>query len=89
MAPRKNYTQEQMNQALQLVRRGTSVAEAARQTGVPRSTLLYKNSGKSPEVCSMGPVPNLNYNEQKCWLNGYWNYRKFTIQYQKCNYLIV
>lgn len=37
-----------MARALELVQQGTPIATAAKQIGVPRVTLLYKASGKSP-----------------------------------------
>lgn len=65
VAPKINYAQEQVSQALKLVRKGISVAEAARQTGVARITLLYKKSGKSLEVSSMSPAASLSPIEEE------------------------
>lgn len=55
-----NYIQEQIIQALELACRG----EAARQTGVPRNTSVYKKSGKSTEFCSTGPAGSLSISEE-------------------------
>lgn len=64
MAPKKNYTPEQMTAALEAVRRGVAVASAAKQFNVPRVTLLYKSTGKSPLECSMGPPTILSTAEE-------------------------
>lgn len=60
MAPKKNYTPEQMSQALQLVQNGIPVATSAKQAGVPRGTLMYKASDKSPRESSMGPAASFS-----------------------------
>lgn len=46
MAPKKNYSIEQMNQAIEDVGRDIPIATAARNNGVPRITLYYKCSEK-------------------------------------------
>lgn len=38
MAPKKNYSAEQMNKAIQEVGRGVNVTTAAKKFGVPRIT---------------------------------------------------
>lgn len=53
--PKFLYSEESMKQALAAVRSGVNVMEASRQFGVPRSTLIYKSSGKSPVERKMGP----------------------------------
>ncbi|CAK1586979.1 unnamed protein product [Parnassius mnemosyne] len=55
MAPKKNYTPEQMRRAIEAVKRGEAVSAAASKYGVPRITLRNKVTGISPAVCSMGP----------------------------------
>ncbi|XP_063625003.1 uncharacterized protein LOC134796734 [Cydia splendana] len=55
MAPKKNYTPEQMGRALDAVRMGEKISTAALRFGVPRITLHNKVTGKSPAVCAMGP----------------------------------
>lgn len=64
MAPKKNYTREQMNAALEAVARGTPVAQAARIHSIPRVTLMYKSQGKLPVDCRMGPNTILTTNEE-------------------------
>ncbi|KAG5876691.1 hypothetical protein JTB14_005157 [Gonioctena quinquepunctata] len=55
MAPRKKYSQDQMNAALEAVARGIPVATAAKIQSVPRVTLMYKSSGRLPTECRIGP----------------------------------
>ncbi|KOB51941.1 Uncharacterized protein OBRU01_26840 [Operophtera brumata] len=55
MAPRRNYTPEQMGKAMEAVRRGEKVAVAALQYGVPRITLYNKVTGRTQIGCTMGP----------------------------------
>ncbi|CAG5057384.1 unnamed protein product [Parnassius apollo] len=55
MAPRKNYTQEQMAKAIEEVRQGQKISAAAVKYGVPRITLYNKITGISPVECNMGP----------------------------------
>lgn len=64
MAPKKNYTPEQMMEAIKRARNGTKPTVAARECGVPRVTLLNKLNGKSPLNCSMGPKTILTTNEE-------------------------
>lgn len=56
MAPKKNYSKEQMAEALAAVARGMPVATAAKTYSVPKVTLYYKSSGKLPVECRMGPT---------------------------------
>lgn len=64
MAPKKDYTPQQMGQAIEAVRKGERVATAARKFNVPRVTLLNKVSGKTPINCSMGPSSVLTKEEE-------------------------
>lgn len=51
----KKYSPEDMQQAVDAVHRGMSVASASKQYKIPRITLLYKAKGKYPVDCRMGP----------------------------------
>ncbi|KAG5896954.1 hypothetical protein JTB14_024801 [Gonioctena quinquepunctata] len=51
----KKYSLEDMQQAIEAVRHGTSVAAASKQFKIPRITLLYKVKGKYGVYCRMGP----------------------------------
>lgn len=64
MAPKKNYSKEQMNAALEAVGRGIPVATAAKMHSVPRVTLMYKSSGRLPVECRMGPSTVLTPKEE-------------------------
>lgn len=64
MAPKKNYTPSDMAHALELIANGKPVAAVSRETGIPRTTLIYKSSGKSPAVCGMGPPTILTAQEE-------------------------
>lgn len=55
MAPRREYTPEQMGKAIDAVRNGEKIAVAARKFGVPRITLYNKLTGKTQINCTMGP----------------------------------
>ncbi|KAJ8866327.1 hypothetical protein PR048_032170 [Dryococelus australis] len=44
-----SYTEEQMKNAIEDVHRGMAAATAAKLHKIPRTTLIYKASGKSPE----------------------------------------
>lgn len=64
MAPKKNYTKDQLNAALDAIARGMPVATAAKTYSVPRVTLLYKSTGKLPVECRMGPSTILTSYEE-------------------------
>ncbi|KAG5880913.1 hypothetical protein JTB14_036418 [Gonioctena quinquepunctata] len=64
IGPRKKYSQDQMNAALEAVARGIPVATAAKIPSVPRVTLMYKSSGRLPTECRMGPSTVLTTNEE-------------------------
>lgn len=65
MAPRKNYTKEQMAKAIEEVRKGEKISVAATRYGVPRITVHNKITGKSPIDCSLGPATVLTYEEER------------------------
>ena len=65
MAPRKDYTKEQMAKAIEEVRKGEKISVAATRYGVPRITLHNKITGKSPIDCNLGPATVLTYEEER------------------------
>ncbi|XP_063626422.1 uncharacterized protein LOC134798019 [Cydia splendana] len=64
MAPIKKYSPEQMGWAIDAVRRGSNINDAAQRFNVPRATLHNKITGKSPKECSMGPSTVLSKTEE-------------------------
>lgn len=64
MAPNKNYTKEQMANAINDVNKGVSVGVAASRYDVPRITLRNKVTGKSPVDCRFGPATILSQDEE-------------------------
>ncbi|KAJ4437827.1 hypothetical protein ANN_13765 [Periplaneta americana] len=54
-----------MAKAIEAVEEGMPTATAAKKFGVPRVTLCYKTSGKSPKVCRFGPATVLSDDEEK------------------------
>ncbi|KAI5709120.1 hypothetical protein M8J76_010692 [Diaphorina citri] len=56
---RFNYSEQNMNLAVEAMKAGSSAKAAARQYGVPRTTLTDKFKGKSPRSRRMGPSPVL------------------------------
>lgn len=64
MAPRKDYTTEQMAKAIEEVRKGEKISVAATRYGVPRITLHNKITGKSPVDCNLGPATVLSHEEE-------------------------
>ncbi|KAJ8887474.1 hypothetical protein PR048_013689, partial [Dryococelus australis] len=54
-----HYSEQQINDAIDDVLRGTAVATAAKCHSVPRVTLLYKMTGRTPRKRQMGPQPML------------------------------
>ncbi|CAG5019376.1 unnamed protein product [Parnassius apollo] len=64
MAPKKDYTPQQMGWAIEAVKKGLKISEAAKKFNVPRITLHNKVNGKSPIECSMGPSTILSKEEE-------------------------
>lgn len=64
MAPKKDYTPQQMGWAIEAVKKGFKISEAAKKFNVPRITLYNKVTGKSPIECSMGPRTILSKEEE-------------------------
>lgn len=64
MAPKKNYTPQQMGWAIEAVRKGAKISEAAKKFNVPRITLRNKITGISPIECPMGPSTILSKEEE-------------------------
>jgi helix-turn-helix, Psq domain./Tc5 transposase DNA-binding domain. len=58
------YPEESMNLALEAMAAGLSAKSAARQYGVPRTTLTDKFKGKTPPGRRMGPSPVLTDTEE-------------------------
>lgn len=74
MAPKKNYTPQQMGWAIEAVRKGAKISEAAKKFNVPRITLRNKITGISPIECPMGPSTILWKEEENIledWIKDY------------------
>ncbi|KAG5863441.1 hypothetical protein JTB14_035278 [Gonioctena quinquepunctata] len=59
------YTTDSMNQALQAVNNGVPIRIAAKQFGLPKTTLSYKSRGDLPLVYRKGPPPKLSQEEEE------------------------
>lgn len=72
MAPKKKpkfeyrYSHEQLEQALEAYRKGEIAFSISKRFGVPRSTLIYKASGKTPinKERRLGPAPRIGFNAE-------------------------
>lgn len=64
MAPKKTYSKQQLSDALEAVERGISITVASKTFGIPRTTLLYKSTGKFPVNATMGPATILTAAEE-------------------------
>ncbi|RVE41584.1 hypothetical protein evm_013769 [Chilo suppressalis] len=64
MAPRKKYSHEQLEKAVEAVKNGEKIAVAAKRFGVPRITLHDKIWGKTTMGCTMGPSTVLTKGEE-------------------------
>ena len=62
---RKKWTNQQMEGALEAVANGQSVSAAARECGVPKTTLLDCMSGWVIHGVKPGPRPYLSPSEEK------------------------
>lgn len=68
MVPKKKplfeYSHEQLEQALEAYRKGENAFSASKRFGVPRSTLIYKASGKTPinKERRLEPAPSIEFN---------------------------
>ncbi|KAJ8892608.1 hypothetical protein PR048_005189 [Dryococelus australis] len=58
------YSEQQMNDATDYVLKGTAVATAVKRDSVPRVTLLYKMTGKTPRKRQTGLQPVLTREEE-------------------------
>lgn len=67
--PKFTYSQEQVLQALDAVRKGETVNSASKRFGIPQSTLALQVSGKTPLIQIMGPKPILRYNIEEMLVN--------------------
>lgn len=54
---RKKYSDDEFQKALAIVRSGKTITHVSKVTGIPRSILLYKYTGKLPIGKNVGPVP--------------------------------
>ena len=62
MVKRKNYSQEDLNNAIEYIKSGSSIRDASRRYKVPNSTLRWRLS-KVPR--KPGPAPFLNPTDEK------------------------
>lgn len=58
------YTQETLLNALAAINSGMSYYRASRVYNIPKTTLLYKKTGKTPLICKMGPTTILSEEEE-------------------------
>ncbi|KAJ4427106.1 hypothetical protein ANN_24721 [Periplaneta americana] len=65
------YSEESMAAALNAVRKGQSITSAAKEFGVPKTTLLYKASGKYPEGRKMGSDTLFTKEEKVSYPSGF------------------
>ncbi|KAJ6647757.1 hypothetical protein Bhyg_02980 [Pseudolycoriella hygida] len=59
------YFEEDMAKALDAMSTGMSCRKAAVAFGIPKTTLLYKHTGKYPVKRKMGPSTVLSESEEK------------------------
>ena len=57
---RKNWLEESMKAALEAVKEGQSISQAARDHGVPKTTLYDRVSGRVVHCSKPGPQPYLS-----------------------------
>ena len=63
-AMRKNWSDESMTAALEAVKKGESISQAAREHGVPKTTLYDRVSGRVVHGSKPGPKPYLTSKEE-------------------------
>lgn len=61
---KKKYSDDELQKALAIVRSGKTITHVSKVTGIPRTTLLYKYTGKLPIGKNVGPTPVLTNNEE-------------------------
>ena len=61
---RKNWLEESMKAALEAVKEGQSISQAARDHGVPKTTLYDRVSGRVVHGSKPGPQPYLSCQEE-------------------------
>lgn len=61
---RKRWTDTELQSALAAVRSGQSVSSVSKESGIPKTTLLYKHNGKLPMGKSVGPGSILSSEEK-------------------------
>lgn len=59
-----SYTQQDLENAIEDVNNGMSYYKASQIYKIPKTTLLYKRTGKTPMVCKMGPDTYLTKSEE-------------------------
>jgi transposase-like protein len=59
------WTEEAMIAAMEAVKDGVSISRAAKEHGVPRTTLQDRHLGKISHGTKPGPKPYLKKNEEK------------------------
>ena len=64
MAKRLQYSENDMEKALEAVKNGIPVFRASKMFNVPRTTLLYKHTGKYPVERKIGPETVLSKHEE-------------------------
>lgn len=73
MSPKKKsilaYTQERLLEALEAMKKGETASSASRRFNIPRATLIYKYSGKTPLERRMGPAPLLGIETEQMLTN--------------------
>lgn len=62
--PKFKYSKD-LQKALYVRSRSLSYEKAAKMFNIPKSTLIYKEKGKTPMERKMGPPPFLNPDEEK------------------------
>lgn len=82
-----NYTEEDMQKALAALKDGMKLREAARTFSVPKTTLLYKHTGKYPVKRRMGPETILSRTEEKLLVDWIIHMGKHGFPITKCQLL--
>ena len=62
---RKTWDEDSMQAALKAVKEGESISKAARDHGIPKTTLFDRTSGRVAHGTKPGPRPYLNSEEEK------------------------
>ena len=78
---RKQWTDQQMSMALDAIKNGGSINNVSKTWGIPKTTLLYKHTGKVPLGKNSGPAPVLSPAEEALFVKWilYFHQRGFTV----------